>query len=200
VKYTPQKFNTQELIEIFPEAKRIIPIKIKAFETERAELMDCMQDFQHNAKHIAKQEKKDELFVWFWVHAFIKYFYAPKIVEFDRCLIMLRMQARTLKLLGEGKASLGNHKSVEAWEELKQRARDADIETVTADYLSRVRRYGNQIKALCPLHQEKTPSFVIYLDSNQYHCFGCQKHGDVISFLMEMESIGFKEAVMRLSS
>jgi len=199
MKYVPQKFNTQELIDIFPEAKRIIPIKIKAFEAERAELIEGMHDFQRSIKYIAEQEGKNELFVWFWSHAYIKYFHAPKVSELDKRLGVLRMQSRAIKPSGDSQTSRSGQRSLEDWEGLKQRAKEADIETVTVGYLNKVRRYGNQIKALCPLHQEKTPSFVIYLNSNQYHCFGCQKHGDVISFLMEIEKVDFKEAVRRLA-
>ena len=46
-------------------------------------------------------------------------------------------------------------------------------------------------KALCPFHNEKTPSFLINDDRGSYHCFGCGAHGDIISFLLEKENYNF---------
>lgn len=59
-------------------------------------------------------------------------------------------------------------------------------------------RSGRQWKGCCPFHGEKTPSFFVYDD--HYHCFGCGKHGDAITFSMETEGAGFMEAVERLAA
>ncbi len=48
---------------------------------------------------------------------------------------------------------------------------------------------------LCPFHQEDTPSFHVYTDTQSYFCFGCNKAGDVYTFLMEYEHIEFREAL-----
>lgn len=52
----------------------------------------------------------------------------------------------------------------------------------------------------CPFHEEKSPSFCIYLKSNTYHCFGCAKNGNPIDFLMEHEGLSFIQAVLQLTS
>ena len=52
---------------------------------------------------------------------------------------------------------------------------------------------------LCPIHNEKTPSFVWYKKDNRYHCFGCQAHGDVIDLSMKIHGFSFKEALTYLS-
>lgn len=52
--------------------------------------------------------------------------------------------------------------------------------------------------ACCPFHQEKEPSFVIYKDTNSFYCFGCNKHGDNISFIQELHGTSFKEALKYL--
>lgn len=62
----------------------------------------------------------------------------------------------------------------------------------------RLARSGRQWKGCCPFHGEKTPSFFVYDD--HYHCFGCGKHGDAITFTMESEGAGFMEAVERLAA
>ena len=59
-------------------------------------------------------------------------------------------------------------------------------------------RSGRNWKACCPFHGEKTPSLYIYDD--HYHCFGCGAHGDAISYIMQSEGSGFREAVERLAS
>ena len=50
----------------------------------------------------------------------------------------------------------------------------------------------------CPFHNEKTPSFSIYKEKERYHCFGCGKSGDVITFIMDYYNISFKEAIKKL--
>lgn len=62
-----------------------------------------------------------------------------------------------------------------------------------------LRRAGRNLKGLCPFHQEKTPSFVIYPENQSYHCFGCQKHGDIFSFIMETENLTFRDALEQLA-
>ena len=60
---------------------------------------------------------------------------------------------------------------------------------------SKIRRTSKTISCLCPLHDEKTPSFVIYLDKNMFHCFGCAEGGDSIQFVMMLKGINFVQAV-----
>ena len=61
----------------------------------------------------------------------------------------------------------------------------------------RLARSGRQWKGCCPFHGEKTPSFYVYDD--HYHCFGCGKHGDAITFVMDSQGAGFMEAVEQLA-
>ncbi|MEE8517485.1 MAG: DNA primase [Alphaproteobacteria bacterium] len=59
---------------------------------------------------------------------------------------------------------------------------------------------GREFQALCPFHQEKTPSFTVVEDKGFFHCFGCGAHGDVIGFVMRTDHMSFPEAVERLAS
>lgn len=61
-------------------------------------------------------------------------------------------------------------------------------------------RAGRELKGCCPFHGEKTPSFFVNEDKGFYHCFGCGAHGDVIRFVMDMDSLGFPEAVRALAA
>ncbi|GAB6966526.1 hypothetical protein JCM25156A_05630 [Komagataeibacter kakiaceti JCM 25156] len=63
---------------------------------------------------------------------------------------------------------------------------------------TKLARSGRNWKGCCPFHGEKTPSFYVYDD--HYHCFGCQAHGDVITFVMQSEGRSFPEAVEELAT
>ena len=58
----------------------------------------------------------------------------------------------------------------------------------------------NTYIGLCPFHSEKTPSFHVHDEKQFYHCFGCEKHGDIFSFLMETENLDFFSALKYLAS
>ncbi len=73
-----------------------------------------------------------------------------------------------------------------------------EIADVISDYLPLTRKGARQW-GLCPFHSEKTPSFSVSEDRQAYYCFGCQKGGGVISFIMEMENLPFPEAVRFLA-
>jgi DNA primase len=61
------------------------------------------------------------------------------------------------------------------------------------------KRAGASFKALCPFHDEKSPSFMIQKGDTHYHCFGCGAHGDAIAFLMDLQKLNFREAVELLA-
>jgi DNA primase len=62
-----------------------------------------------------------------------------------------------------------------------------------------LRRAGTEFRALCPFHQEKTPSFYVNPDKQTFYCFGCQRGGSIIQFVQEYEHLDFPEAVRRLA-
>lgn len=73
-----------------------------------------------------------------------------------------------------------------------------NIVDIVSEYI-KLTKAGSNFKACCPFHQEKTPSFNVNEDKQIYHCFGCNQGGDVFSFVMEMEGIGFREALEMLA-
>jgi len=73
------------------------------------------------------------------------------------------------------------------------------IEEVVSGYVSLTKRSGSNLFGLCPFHSEKTPSFSVSPDRQIYHCFGCGKGGGVINFIMELENLGFRDAVSFLA-
>ena len=74
----------------------------------------------------------------------------------------------------------------------------ADIVEVVGDFVSLKKRGSNYI-ACCPFHNEKTPSFNVNPIRQIYKCFGCGKAGDPIRFVMDMENMGYTEALRYLA-
>ncbi|MGA3287363.1 MAG: DNA primase [Bacteroidota bacterium] len=74
-----------------------------------------------------------------------------------------------------------------------------DIVEVISGYVQ-LKKRGKNYLGLCPFHTEKTPSFTVSAEKQMYHCFGCNKGGNIFTFLMEMDKISFVEAVRSLAS
>jgi len=70
----------------------------------------------------------------------------------------------------------------------------ADIVDLIGEYVE-LKRSGANYMGLCPFHSEKTPSFSVSPSKNIFKCFGCGEGGDVITFVMKRENLGFREAV-----
>ncbi len=75
-----------------------------------------------------------------------------------------------------------------------------DLKAVVEEFVTLRSAGVGSFKGLCPFHDERTPSFHVRPGVGTYHCFGCGAHGDVISFLMELEHTTFTETVERLAS
>jgi DNA primase len=73
-----------------------------------------------------------------------------------------------------------------------------DIVQVVGEYVT-LKRTGVNHKGLCPFHQEKSPSFNVNAQKQFFHCFGCGKSGDVITFVSEIEGRSFIETVRELA-
>lgn len=74
----------------------------------------------------------------------------------------------------------------------------ADVVEVVGDYVSLKKRGQNYI-ACCPFHNEKSPSFNVSATKGIYKCFGCGKAGDAIQFVMDIEGVGYIEALKHLA-
>ena len=73
-----------------------------------------------------------------------------------------------------------------------------DITEVIGQYVQ-LRHRGRTYTGLCPFHNEKTPSFTVYPDTQSFYCFGCGAAGDVINFVRKISNLGYVEAVKQLA-
>ncbi len=80
-----------------------------------------------------------------------------------------------------------------------ERIKDANhIDDIMRQYVS-LHRSGHGYKCLCPFHSERTPSCMVYTDTESFYCFGCGAGGDVITFIMKIENLDYIEAVKFLA-
>jgi len=84
-------------------------------------------------------------------------------------------------------------------ETIEQIAAGNDIVDVIGSYFP-LKRAGANFKALCPFHQEKTPSFTVSPSRQTFHCFGCGAGGSLFRFVMEYEHVDFPAAVRKLAT
>lgn len=71
---------------------------------------------------------------------------------------------------------------------------NVNLVDVISGYIS-VERSGKNLKALCPFHNEKTPSFILSEEKQLYHCFGCGAAGNAVGFIMQYENLDAIDAV-----
>ncbi len=74
-----------------------------------------------------------------------------------------------------------------------------DVVDVIGSYIE-LKKAGANFKALCPFHDEKSPSFVVSPSKQIYHCFGCGAGGDAIKFVMDYEHLSYPEAIEKLAA
>ena len=60
-----------------------------------------------------------------------------------------------------------------------------------------LKRAGSNLVGRCPFHSERSPSFTVFED--HFHCFGCSAGGDVITFVMRMENLEYRDAIQSLA-
>src|SRR3989338_11656490 len=80
-------------------------------------------------------------------------------------------------------------------EQIKERL---SIEDVVSAYV-KLERAGSNLKAKCPFHNEKTPSFFVSLARGSFYCFGCGAGGDIFTFVEKFEGLDFKGALKLLA-
>ena len=185
LKYYPQRFTEKELLEIFPEAKQIIPSRIKEWELVKEKLEKKIGDVLSSIYLL----EADDFSEWFGEEV-IKQYRLPELDNCERNFIRLnRLQAM----------SKPNNKHIVDFQDKLEKARNYPIDELARQRLD-LKQAGDKFISLCPFHNEKTPSFYLYPDSNSFHCFGCQEHGDVIKLAMSLHGVSFTDAIKILQN
>jgi DNA primase len=83
--------------------------------------------------------------------------------------------------------------------DIREKILDNDLVAAISQY-TKLKKAGSNYKGLCPLHNEKSPSFMVSPAKNIWKCFGCGKGGDLIEFVKEKKGLSFIEAIKDLAS
>jgi len=176
------RFTDKELLQIFPEAKAIISEKIAEWIEERNEILNTIKKkltlIKHRVSNVSSQ--------WFW-REWVKVSDGEELLKTDNHIGRLKrllMTARGWKPKGR------------LTEEQIQQALAVPIENLINQPL---RKSGKALVGLCPLHNERHPSFYVYPETNSCWCYGCNQGGDVINFIKLLHGYSFKKAVRYLT-
>lgn len=175
------RFSDTELLKIFQEAKTIIPEKIAEWE----EKQDGLSEIIKKKLTLIRHRISNEFAQWFWREWI-------KITDGEELLKVEKHIARLKRLLSVARGRVPKGRLTE--EEI-ERARAVPIENLINQPL---RKGGKTLVMLCPLHDERHPSFHVYPESNSCWCYGCNQGGDVISFIRLLHGYSFQEAVRHL--
>ena len=175
-------YSEKELLEIFPEAKQIVPDLIKELTAKRKELVTYIGD----EIALIHAESDDEVYWYFW-ELWLMLNEGEKLQAIDIKLARLYRLQNTI----EGKPAPKGRLS----DDVIEAARNYPIQDLFDIVF---RRSGNRLVGSCPYHDEKTGSFFIFLKTNTARCFGCGKSQDSIGAYMELNGCDFKTAVTTL--
>lgn len=177
-----EKITDTEWLNEYPEeVGRIFNDKINELRQE-AQLL--RRKLANKVRYISENET-DEFAGWF-AKEWLKATNATKIAELEAKVSRFK---HLLKISDNGPSN---------WDHKVDAARQTSIfEIVSGD--CQLRRTGKSFVTKCPLHEEKTPSFHLYEDRGTFHCFGCNTHGDVITYVMLRDNLDFKQAVKLLT-
>jgi len=188
--YTPPYLGTKELAATFPEAKEILERTIKERTQERDDFLKEIIQYRKKVRSIQKENNFEEFFYTFWAELYVEYFYLPEVVGLDKIIKLSKYQLSFFR---------DNKKAVKTYENRERAVIQAKEQPIEYLYqFQKPRMMGNRMMAICPFHNEHSPSFVLYIDQNKFHCFGaCGASGDAIDFVMKLEHITFDEVIRR---
>ena len=171
------RFTDKDLLDIFPEAKNIIPIKISEWQLKRKQVIELLRQKLTNIKYKVVEEDQ-----WFWEEV-IKIFDGEELEKIEQHISRLKR----LDMLSSSKVIKGK---------IGQKEIEMALAVPIQDLIQQpVRRNSGKLVTSCPLHKEKTPSFFIYPDNNSFYCFGCLAGGDSINFVKLLYGFDFIKSV-----
>lgn len=178
-----QRLTAHQLMEMFPGAEEIILQQLSFYKTRKT-LLEARKLARRNA---LKGKCKDEFSVWVMDYV-IEQDIGLELKEVNRHMLRLKNYLNVLH------PSLSNPKMLS--DDQIVTAKTVPIESLLSQPL---RKSGDRLYSACPLHNEKTPSFVVYKNTNTAWCFGCQQGGDTIKLTQLLHDYSFREAVNYLN-
>ncbi|MCX6723673.1 MAG: CHC2 zinc finger domain-containing protein [Candidatus Staskawiczbacteria bacterium] len=180
------KLTDKEWVTIFPEAKEnyIVP-KIAELKEIKGQIE---KDIIKNLEKIKNTHDR-----WFWEDV-ITFFQGNDLLKVEKQLSNLE----NLSYMTEKQFEKQTIKKGVSKEEIA-RAKSKLMERIAGQSII-LKKSGANFMGLCPFHEERTPSFCVFPKTNSFHCFGCQKGGSPINFVMDFYHFTFIEAVRYLNN
>lgn len=165
-----------ELLEIFPESKQLVPRKLREWRKAKREIVATETEPYLKLCNALT----DPFSIAFWKEA-----YAYMAGAFRECCAHVERLERLKAIMGDP----AGYRATRARLEAARLTKMNDLYQFRA-----LRRSGRGFQAICPLHGDSDASFHIY-PNNSFHCFGCGKSGDSITFVRILHGLGFSQAV-----
>ena len=175
-------FTDKELADLFHDGlDEVLAIKIP----EVKEIIKDMETDISKKLKVIEDTDTDDFTKWF-CREIVGMKLLPKVLPYDSELFQLSKYAQILN------PTTGKH--ISNFQERLAIARSREIVDVVSRYVE-LRQSGERFSGLCPFHEDRKPSFTVYPQQGRYFCYGCQKSGDVINFIQEIQNVEFKDAV-----
>ncbi len=183
-------FSDSQLIEMFqPESKQIIMTALAERQEEYNFIAGEIKAIILRARTKAPRD------LWFYeIIAEKMPEYIPRLLKLEGHIYRLKWQLNSLK-----RKTSKQHEPKIAWQEKVEIALRYPVYELARSKLEPTPS-GKNYKCLCFLHNEKTPSFYLYVETNTFVCFGCDHKGNVIKLAMLLYGVGFKDAVNMLQN
>lgn len=157
---------------------------LKNMILEKSDRYDDLHEERERYLHCNSYEGRDEFGQWFLKEVFDQLLGGDEIRQIEHDLSSMCFALR------RSEGQIPEHTE---WDDQYEYATNqVKIGDVIRHYLQ-VDNFHRNIS--CPFHNEKTPSFKVYEESNRFVCFGCNAHGSPIDFVMKYSNCSFKEAV-----
>lgn len=175
------KFTDNELLEIFGDV-------IKTMNDKVAELKEQQDTLIKKIYELGKQYVHGNDIDSFFARLCIEHFLINKLQKVENSLFLLQ-RLKSLKKHHKVKKQKGiTTKDIE-------NARNVALVTFAEQNIGNLRKSGKNYLTKCPIHDDRSPSFFIYPESNRFHCFGCGASGDTIALAQKILGLDFKSTI-----
>ena len=189
-KASTKKNTARELLEIFPEARRVLTTQLKKSIQENKKLIDSLYQKERELTN-RMYEHTPPADRWY-TETLITHFFTNQRVKLEK---LLRQQAFFLSSLSSPQQDTKNNHITD--QDIAH-AKEIPIETL---YGEQLQKQGSRLVGPCQFHQENHGSFTIFSKQNTWYCFGqCADGGDSISFIQKRDNVDFIAAVKKLLS